>query len=187
MGNILIACPIHQCKEYAIQRWVDNVNSFTYPDVEILLVDNTFGAAFHKRWKEKIPVRHVGVTQTEQPVKRINKSMALIQRVFVNGEYDWWFNLEIDVLPDKDILEKMLKLSDGFDLVSHAYPGRKDKTIEHQGIGCSLVSKKLARRFNFENAGSASPDGWIWSKVRATSDLSMMDLWGMCKMEHIAE
>ena len=39
--HILVACPTHEVKEYAFQRWIDNVKNLTYPNYTILVADNS--------------------------------------------------------------------------------------------------------------------------------------------------
>jgi len=99
------------------------------------------------------------------------------------------FNVESDVIPPKDAIEQMLKYGQDSDWISHAYPlrnGLNDDDVQ-QGIGCSLLSRRLAEMYNFAQAGDDAPDGWLWARVRPDGKLTTMELWGYFKIKHLAD
>lgn len=185
--KILVACPNHVVKEYAIQRWIDNVKSFTWPNYEIFMVDNSPGGELKKRYGDQISIE---VYQPSNPLHfnlRITESMAVIQKKFLAGDYDRWFNVESDVLPPKDAIEIMLRYGQDFDWISHAYPLRNnyDENDVQQGIGCSILSRKMMETFSFSTAGDNAPDGWLWQNVRPCRKFSTMEMWGRFVVQHI--
>ena len=183
--KILVACPIHECKEYGFQRWIDNVKKFTYPNFEIFCVDNSPNEDFMNRYKDQVPIVHIETNQDPQQAhQRITKSMGVIQKKFLAGDYSRWFNLECDVIPPSHIIELLLEHGKDTDWVAHCYPNREsDHKNVQQGIGCSMLSRRLVESFNFEEADS--PDAWLWEKVREANQFHTAELWQYVEVEHL--
>lgn len=189
MPKILVACAVHEMKEYSFQRWIDNVKSFTYPNFEILCVDNSPDTKFMDRYKDQVPMVHIDIEQDTTKVdasERITKSMAVIQRHFMAGDFERWFNLECDVIPPKDIIEFLLEHGKDADWVSHCYPNREDKTNVQQGIGCSLLKRSLFEDGAFDYETADSPDAWLWELVRKSNRFHTCELWQYLPIEHLA-
>ncbi len=185
--KILIACPNHEVKEYSFQRWIDNVKNLTYPNYDILVVDNSPTLDFMNRWKDKVPMIHIE-TQTEWlNTRRINQSMEVIRQKFLEGNYARFFSLESDVIPQADVIEIMLKWGKDSDWISHAYPDRTNQTNSIQGIGCSIFSRKLLEKYKFADIDDGYySDAGLWEKVR-NSEFKTMELWNYIKVEHLKE
>ncbi len=183
--KILIGSCTHQLKEYSLQRWIDNVKSFTYPNVEIFVVDNSPTEDLTNKYKSQIPIVHIDVDQSPQFWhNRITKSMAIIQEKFLAGNYYKWFNLECDVIPPKNIIEFMLEWGKDTDWISHCYPNREGSNKDvQQGIGCSMLSRKLVESFDYKQADS--PDAWLWECVRKSGKFKTMELWQYINIQHL--
>jgi hypothetical protein len=186
--KILVACPVHECKEYSFQRWIDNVKSFTYPLFDIFVVDNSAGEDFINRYKDQIPMVHIETDQGEQRyLDRITASMSVIQKKFLTEGYDRWFNLECDIIPPKDIIEFMLYWGRNTDWIGHAFPLRFDVSLTQatSGIGCSMLSRKLIEAYDYKDADS--PDAWLWAEVQKAGKFSTMELWYYINIEHLRQ
>lgn len=190
--KILVACPNHEMKEYCFQRWIDNVKSFTYPNFDIFVVDNSPTTDFYERWKDKLPMIHIELPPKviNGPEARINYSMEEIRQKFLKGNYFRWFNVESDIIPPPDIIESMLPLAKETDWLAHGYPDRNsDPDVEvMQGVGCCMFSPELVRDFNFHVAGdNYTADGWLWDKVRPLNKFVTIEMWGKFKVKHLKE
>jgi len=187
--KILIACPNHEVKEYAFQRWIDAAHALDYPNKEILVVDNSPSLDFMNRWKRKVPMIHLD-PGSKGPNQRIAMSMEFIRHTFLKGDYAYWFNLESDVIVPPDALNVLLKYGDA-DWVSSYYPARGGTEFQN-GFGCSLFSKKLVEHSPFEDAPeSTTTDGWWWHTIIKPNvfklNLKIVELWGPLKIQHLAE
>lgn len=182
--RILVACPVHECKEYAFARWTAAVESLTYPAFDVLVVDNSPTTDFMDRWKARVSMVHVGA-DPERAMLRITQSMEVIRKHFLEGNYSHWFNLEADVIPPPDIIERLLSLGGNADWISHAYPQRGGDRDDQQGIGCSLLSRRMMQDFSFAQCGDNSPDGWLWAQVRPLRKYQVMELWGYFLVGHL--
>jgi len=187
--RVLVGCPNHVCKEYSFQQWIDNVKMFTYPSFDILVVDNSPNAELMERYGSQLPIIHAQVSSQQHSMLRITEAMAVLQRRFLAGDYQWWFNCESDVIPPVNVIEAMLGYGTGADWIAHAYPlrGGAGGTDVQQGIGCSLLSRRLMENFDFAQAGDNAPDGWLWAKVRPTRQFRTVELWGHFEVQHLAE
>jgi hypothetical protein len=169
-----------------MRRWIDNVNGFTYPH-DTLLVDNSSSDAFYSRYKSEVPMLHYK-GDAHMGMRNVTHSMEMIRQRFLTQGYDFWFNIEIDVLPQiPDVIERMLEFAVSFEIVNHAYPSRTHSDIDHQGVGCAMISRNLAQNINYDTAGDVSPDAWLWSKVRKRTTFKMIDLWNVFPILHIVK
>lgn len=188
--KILVACPNHLVKEYSFQRWIDNVKSLTYPDFDILVVDNSSKGELVNRYGGQIPMLALDTEGIEDlAVTRINRSMELIRQKFLEGDYTHWLDIESDVIPQSDVIEVLMKWGKGSDWISHAYPSREGgDELAQQGIGCSLLSRRLLTKFGWSDAeDSTTPDGWLWEHVKpVASQYPTMELWGYLNIKHLA-
>lgn len=187
--KILVACPVHECKEYSFQRWIDNVKSFTYPNFDILCVDNSPNEDFANRYKDQIPIIHIPdlPQEGEKYHFRITESMAVIQGIFLSGSYKRWFNCECDIIPPKDIIENMLYYGRDSDWIAHSYQIRESSNPNdiQQGIGCALMSRRMIEEIDYKVADS--PDAWLWEVVRETNKFKTMELWQYWNVEHLRD
>jgi len=183
--KILVACPVHETKEYGFQRWIDRVKEFTYPNFEIFVVDNSPTEDFYNRYKDQIPMVHIEVNSPDYH-RRITDSMAVIQKKFLSGDYYKWFNLECDIIPPKNMIEFMLEWGKDSDWISHSYPMRASQgqsSDVQQGIGCSMLSRPLVASVDYILADS--PDAWLWENVRKAKKFTTMELWQYLPVEHL--
>lgn len=188
LPKILVACPNHIVKEYAFQRWIDNVKSLTYPNIDILVVDNSPNSSdFMNRYKSQIPMIHIDTQGVEDlVVLRLNLSYEAIRLAFLAGDYGRLMIIESDIIPPLDIIEKMLSLGKDTDWISHAYPVRDGSVDAEQGIGCSMFTRKLMEKNNFKDlADNYSSDGGLWNKVRPDKELQTMELWNFVENKHL--
>lgn len=185
--KVLVACPNHIVKEYSFQRWIDNVKNLTYANYDILVVDNSPYGELAEKYGNQIPIE---VLPTEGiqglMVTRINRSMELIRQKFLKGNYMHWMDIESDVIPQTDVIEILMRLK--VDWASHAYPARgsNDGSVQ-QGIGCSLLSRRLLENFSWKDAeDNTTPDGWLWEHVRPrVYEYPTHEMYGVINIEHL--
>jgi hypothetical protein len=189
-SNILVACPNDIVKEYSFQRWITNVTSLTYPSYDILVVDNSPRGELSKKYGSQVPIIELDTGGIEdQPIVRMNRSMEVIRKYFLAGDYSHWMNIESDIIPQLDVIELSLDWGRHSDWISHAYPFQGENVLIEHGIGCSLLSRHLIENFSWHGAESnALPDNWLWQQVRPyASEFPTMELWGYIEVTHLGE
>lgn len=199
-SKVLVACPNHVVKEYSFQRWIDAVTNLTYPNYDILVVDNSPGGELAERYGAQVPI--VVLDASDRPeiaidegwsrptIVRINRSMELIRQHFLTGGYSHWMNIESDVIPPPDVIEVLLESGRGGDLISHTYTDRKGGHVWiENGIGCSLFSRPLIEAVGWQDAGRLYPDSWLWSRVMAQArTYRTVKLWGyLDEIDHVED
>ena len=183
--KILIACPVHERKEYAFQKWINNVKAFSYPHLEWLAVDTTEDSEFLRRYGNQVPMFHIGGGWGWQHVAR---AMNKIRELFLGGGYRYWFNIESDILPPANCVEVMLRHGAGADWISHCFPRRiGDHSRDFdQGIGCSMLSRNLMQNFQWPDTQD-TPDCALWEQVRPLNRFTVSELWGFFQCQHLME
>lgn len=190
--KIMVSCPTHELKEYAHQAWCDMAHGLDYPNYEIFVVDNSPTLDCYLRWKDKIPMAHIDPDPTWDQCQRMAASMFLAQQKFLREGFDFWFNVEIDVIPAPEILRVLLKSSKGADWTAHVYPARGDTQESCSGIGCSLWSRRLIEDFSFQGMGDHvghCVDSYLWHKCvfPQTFKYPTRELWGHVYTQHLKE
>ena len=185
--KVLVACPTYDGKEYCFADWIKRVKSLTYPAFDVLVVDNSGDDVFAWSWGDQIPITHIVTDQRpELWLERICRSMQEIQRRFLAGSYQWWMNIESDVLPPANVIETLMDYGRaGADWVSHCYPTRSGSDTLQHGIGCSLLSRRLMTDFDWGLA-SDSPDAELWSWVRRRPyTYRTVELYDVMEVQHL--
>jgi hypothetical protein len=189
--KILVACPNHEIKEYAFQRWIDNVKGLTYPNYDIFVSDNSPNDDFMNRWKDQVPIERIDTTNMNHlMVKRLNYSYEAIRQKFLASNYDYLMVIESDVIPPSNIIELLLQRGQDGDWISHAYPTRDGNGLEDaiQGLGCSLLSRRLIEGYDFVSfEDNYTSDGGLWMRVRPDRSMKTIELWNIIKNEHLGD
>ncbi len=182
--KILVACSTNVVKGYSLQRWIDNVKKFTYPNFDILVVDTSETDEYIKPYMNQVAVERIPWYPQES--RRMCEGMEAIRLKTLAGPYKYFFSVESDIIPPPDAMEVMLKWGDGSDWIAHAFPLRnEDQNVEvEQGIGCSLLSRKVLEENSWAGF-DASPDGHFWNLVRPTHKYKTLEMWGYLSVGHL--
>src|SRR3989344_4936869 len=109
--RVLIGTPIHESKDYAMDKWLENVVRLEYP-ADLLLVDNSAGPAYAQKVKEycaKYGVKNYRVEHFEvnndhldnAKSQKVEIAQEIIRRETLTGAYDAWFSWECDqIIPN---------------------------------------------------------------------------------------
>ena len=133
LPRVLVGCPTSWHKEYCLMKYIETAKGLTYPNYDILLVDNSEDDIYSKKIKNLgIPV--IKGPWFESARDRIVASRNILREKAIEG-YDYLLSLEQDVIPPKDIIERLL--SHKKDIVSGVY-----YTIKEKALRPLLVVKK---------------------------------------------
>jgi len=107
LPKILVGCPTADAKSYCLDRYVEGLKSLTYPNFDILLIDNSATSNYFDRIKSlDLPV------EKDSPQTKIHDSIVhsrnILRHKVIEGNYDYFLSLEQDVIPPKDIIERLL-------------------------------------------------------------------------------
>ena len=117
--KVLLACPTADVKAYCLEPYIQALKKLTYPNVDILLADNSATDSYSK----KIQALNIPCIRTaclpSIPERVINSRNILRQRA-LEEDYDYFFSLEQDVIPPANIIELLLEPEE--DIVSGVTP-----------------------------------------------------------------
>jgi hypothetical protein len=108
--RVLVGCPTHISKNYALKEWVKTVKSLTYSNYDILLVDNSDDNEYMKKIKST-GIRVVKGPLSKSTKQRIVDSRNLLREKCLEGNYDFLLSLEQDVIPPLNIIEMLMDKS----------------------------------------------------------------------------
>lgn len=89
----------------------------SYENFDVLLVDNSDDD--YVKTIKKIGLNAVKGPKEEDVIKRISESRNVLRKKVIEGDYDYFLSLEQDIVPPKDVIEKLLKADK--DIVSGLY------------------------------------------------------------------
>src|SRR6185295_17527389 len=97
--SVLICSPQHESKRYCWDDWKENVTSFTYPNFDVLLVDNSPDNSFRKEIAdEKAYVIHIK-PKSKSLIHILAESHEQCRQFAIARGYDYMLHLETDVFP----------------------------------------------------------------------------------------
>ena len=195
--KVLIGTPIHELKDYCMDRWLPNVAKLrSFHSADFLMVDNSPGAEYVEKIKKyckkynikDYQIKHLEIAQDgsvnksvdEQIHERVARSHEIIRQFVLSSDYDIWFSWECDQIIPEDALDKLIEIMKmgNFMMVNH---NCWDKNVP-RGLcfdwGVTLVSRDYLKKYGFllEFGTEPEPDTWynaqIWYRKRLIRDRS---------------
>ena len=106
--KVLVGCPTSDYKSYCLKEYAYSVKSLTYKNYDILLADNSKDNKYCKEL-DKYNLPYIKCKYEESARERIVNSRNKLREYALKNNYDYFLSLEQDVIPPKDIIERMLK------------------------------------------------------------------------------
>jgi hypothetical protein len=106
--KVLVAAPTSNKKEYCFNKWLENTKALTYPNLDLLLVDNSETDCYSKLLSKRV-IRNHHIKFKDKPLlQRIEESMNYIREYALHYNYDYIFIKETDNLSPPNIIERLL-------------------------------------------------------------------------------
>lgn len=106
--KILVGCPTYNGKAYCLDKYAEIVKSLSYSNYDVLIVDNSPTGEY----VDKIKSFGINVLKDEAktgPHESIVHSRNIIKDYALQKGYDYFLSLEQDVIPPKDIIERLIR------------------------------------------------------------------------------
>ncbi len=196
--RVLIGTPIHESKDYAMERWLASVSKFDYP-FDLLMVDNSPNSEYLKKIHEyckkygvtRYKLVHIDVDKDAVLDERLAQAREVIRREVLDNGYDAWFSLECDVIAPPHALTKLIAVIDDYWMVSHGYPARGNPNAMNAELGISLIKRTVLLKYSFINGyGFADPlrpdrqyggDVWFIKQIDRSGRGKRMTVGGIIK------
>ncbi len=105
--RVLIGCPTCDVYEYCLDEYASRVKELTYPQYDIVIADNSKTDKYVQRLQAKgLPV--VKTPYLEDVRERIVCARNVLRERVLSEGYDYFLSLEQDVIPPKDVVERLL-------------------------------------------------------------------------------
>src|SRR3989338_2757891 len=138
MVKVLVGCPTSETHKYCFKEYLEAVNNITFKDKKILLVDNSKTIDYFDFIKNS----GIDVIKTHYTVSardRIVRSRNILREFVLKEEYDYFLSLEQDVIPPKEVIERLLGHKK--DIISGVYFSRikslTDKKVKVLPLLCT--------------------------------------------------
>jgi len=106
--KILVGCPISNHKEYCLDKYLAGIKALTYDNFDFMIVDNSKDEMYYNKLKNK-GLNVVRDRYYELARERVAKSRNVLRKRCLEGDYGYFLSLEQDVVPPKDVIERLLK------------------------------------------------------------------------------
>ncbi len=106
--KILVGSPTAAPYAYCLEAWISATRSLTYPATTIALVDNSPTEEYYTLLQQQ------GIRALKYPSfikdsrERLAASRNMLRQIVLDEDYDYFLSLEQDVIPPKDVIERLL-------------------------------------------------------------------------------
>ena|SRR3989344_5378187 len=189
--KILVGCPTSFHKEYCLKEYAEAINKLTYKNHDVLLVDNSPEGDY------SVKINGLGMPTVKGPYfesarDRIIHSRNILRQKVIDDNYDYLLSLEQDVIPPKDIIERLLQhkkevitavyfmprgntlipllaINEGKEKYGYIPFEYVDKSkhlihVNYAGLGVILISKKVLEKIKFRFDEKPGFDDWFFCK-----------------------
>lgn len=103
--KIFLFAPISDKKRYCLPKWLAMIKSFTYPNYQIYLVDNSANPEYHKYIRATWNLECDYMQPIGEAFEYITASQNMCRDKFLKSDCDFAFSLECDVFVPFNIME----------------------------------------------------------------------------------
>lgn len=157
--KILIGTPINECKDYCMERWLENVAKLQQQTpADFLMVDNSPGLDYMKKVREyctkygvkNYKIEHLEINKELSSDEKISRSREIIRQYILSRDYDAWFSWESDQIIPTDALEKLAGIMEkGNFMMINPNTWERSAPSPNAGLGCALVRKDALEKHGF--------------------------------------
>ncbi len=116
--KVLVGCPTSGHKAYCLDEYAKAIKNLTYGNFDALIVDNSETEDYINKIIS-IGLNAKKIDYCESARDRIINARNLIRTAVLDDGYDYFLSLEQDVIPPKDVIERLLNHEK--DIVSGVY------------------------------------------------------------------
>ena len=106
--KVLVGSPVSDLYDYCFEDFLKSRTSLTYKNYDLFFIDNSKTEEFSRKLKQhKLPFSKIDYLENAR--ERMVVSRNLLRKKALEEGYDYFLNLDQDIIPPIDIIEKMLK------------------------------------------------------------------------------
>ena len=138
LPRVLVGCPTSDYHEYCVNEYIDRIKNLSYKNYDILLVDNSKTDDYYKKLL-KLGVKVIKTKYFENAKDRIVDSRNILRRYAIENNYDYLLSLEQDVIPEKNVIDELIKHKEK--IVSGVYFNNFPKDGKDRFLMCLWVNR----------------------------------------------
>ncbi len=189
--RVLIGTPIHESKDYAMERWLENVAKLQHDHpADLFMVDNSPGTQYMEKVEmycakhgiTNYKIEHIELPPEQDKYERIARSREVIRNYFLAHDYEAWFTWECDQIIPINTLDKLIAImKEGkYTMVNPNKWARENPTISNTDFGCCLIKREALEKYGFLNPPGSWETGEAWFKSRVLhGGGSYIDVYGV--------
>ena len=108
LPKVLVGSPTANYKDYCLERFAERIKELDYPNYDILMADNSRDED-HVKILEKAGLPVIKTQWFDSSRGRLCVARNELRKRVLDNDYDFFFDLESDVIPPKDVLTRLLK------------------------------------------------------------------------------
>src|SRR3989338_8075490 len=105
--KFLVGSPVSKHHKYCAPQYLEMLKNLSYSNYDVLLVDNSDTEDFYNEIKDKVLIVRFGYDK-ETIKERMVASRNYIREYVLKNGYDYFMDIDQDVIPPKDVIERML-------------------------------------------------------------------------------
>ena len=106
--KVLVGSPVSDLYDYCFDEFLQSRKSLTYRNCDIFFVDNSETETFSKKLEQhKLPFSKIEYLENAR--ERMVVSRNLLRKKVLEEGYDFFLNLDQDIIPPRNIIERLLK------------------------------------------------------------------------------
>ena len=106
--KILVGGPVSDHHDYCYEEFIKSVKNLTYKNFDVFFVDNSKTDDFYNKIKKDFPSTSK-ITYNKNVKIRLAESRELVRKKVIGENYDYLFCLDQDVVPPKDVIERLME------------------------------------------------------------------------------
>lgn len=195
--KILIGTPIHEIKDYCMERWITNVAELQKASpADLLLVDNSPGFDYVEKVKgyckkhgfSNYQIMHFEIQQGEPKGEKVGRAREIIRQYVLSRGYDAWFSWESDqIIPTStlSILSHVMEAGN----YAMVHPGTWSKEVQLQpevNFGVCLIQKQPLEKHGFLIEYPNMSGSWLENEIMFKKHIlkeggSYIEVYGLIK------
>ena len=106
--KVLVGSPVSGLYDYCFDEFLQSRKSLTYKNHDLFFIDNSKTEDFSKKLEQNnIPFSRISYLENAR--ERMVVSRNLLRKKALEEGYDYFLNLDQDIIPPNNLIEKMLK------------------------------------------------------------------------------
>ena len=112
--KVMLTCPTSDRHSHLLDEWIEHLNSLTYPNFDVVLIDNSEKDDYFKllqtkkvKGKKITVLRHKWDRKKWHPVQMLAHAREKARQYFLKRDYDFMMNLDDDVFLPKNGIQKL--------------------------------------------------------------------------------